>query len=139
MLTPKNLKHRKQHKQISRIKGAAHAGNKVTSGEFGLKALEGERITSRQIEASRRAIVRFLRRRGKLLITIFPDLPVSTKPAEVRMGKGKGSPDYYVAPVKAGRVMFELEGVAEEDAREAFRLAAQKLPIKTKFVKRLIA
>ncbi|MGB0697627.1 MAG: 50S ribosomal protein L16 [Rhodospirillaceae bacterium] len=135
MLQPKRTKFRKAHK--GRIKGFAKGGSDLNFGSYGLKALEPERITARQIEAARRSITRYMRRQGRLWIRVFPDLPVSRKPAEVRMGSGKGSPEYWVAKVKPGRVMFELEGVSEEVARGAFRLAAAKLPIKTKFVMRI--
>ena len=135
MLQPKKTKYRKAHK--GRIHGDAKGGSSLTFGEFGLKALEPERITARQIEASRRAITRHMRRSGKLWIRIFPDIPVSTKPAEVRQGKGKGTPEYWVARVKPGRVMFELDGVPESVARRAFELASAKLPNQTKFVQRV--
>ena len=135
MLSPKRTKFRKAHK--GRIHGTAQAGNQLNFGAFGLKAMEPERITARQIEASRRTISRAMKRVGKLWIRIFPDVPVSAKPAEVRMGSGKGAPEYWAARVHPGRIMFELDGVPEETARAAFALAAAKLPIKTKFVKRL--
>jgi len=135
MLSPKKFKHRKQHK--GRIHGNARSGTTLAFGAYGLKALQPERITSRQIEAARRAITRHLRRQGKLWIRIFPDVPVTAKPLEVRQGKGKGSVDYWAARVKPGRIMFELDGVSEEMAREAFSLAAMKLPIKTKFMARV--
>ncbi|MDA8066845.1 MAG: 50S ribosomal protein L16 [Thermaerobacter sp.] len=134
MLQPKRVKHRKV--QRGRRKGTAIRGNQVSLGEYGLQSLEAAWITDRQIEAARVALTRHIRRGGKVWITIFPSKPVTTKPAETRMGSGKGSPEYWVAVVKPGRVMFELAGVAEEVAREAMRLAAQKLPVKTKFVKR---
>jgi len=134
MLMPKRAKYRKQMR--GRMKGKAMRGAEVSFGDYGLQALEPAWITSRQIEAARRAIVRYVRRRGKYWIRIFPDKPVTAKPAETRMGKGKGSVDHYVAVVKPGRVMFELSGVSEEMAREAMRLAAHKLPIKCQFVKR---
>merc|ERR1711916_118554 len=120
-----------------RIKGNAKGGSSLTFGSFGLKALEPERVTSRQIEATRRAITRQMKRVGKVWIRVFPDVPVSAKPIEVRMGKGKGSPDYWAAKVKPGRILFEIDGVSEEVAREALALGAAKLPIKTKVVKRL--
>lgn len=132
MLLPKRVKFRKQFR--GRMKGKAQKGNRVTSGEFGLVATEPSWITSRQIEAARIAMTRHIRRGGKVWIKIFPDKPVTSKPAETRMGKGKGSPEYWVAVVKPGRVMFEMDGVSEEVAREAMRLAGHKLPIKTKFV-----
>lgn len=134
MLQPKRTKYRKAHK--GRIHGVAKGGTDVSFGEFGLKALEPERITARQIEAARRAMTRYIARGGRVWVRIFPDVPVSSKPAEVRMGKGKGSPEKWVCRVKPGRVMYELAGVPEDTAREAFRLAAMKLPIKTKFVSR---
>ena len=135
MLQPKRTKFRKQFK--GRIHGEAKGGTDLNFGEFGLKALEPERVTARQIEAARRAITRQMKRQGRVWIRIFPDVPVSDKPAEVRMGKGKGSPDYWACRVKPGRVMFELAGVNEEIAREALRLGAAKLPIKTRFVQRI--
>jgi large subunit ribosomal protein L16 len=134
MLIPKRVKHRKQFR--GRMKGRAMRGNVVSHGEFGLVALEPSWITNRQIEAARIAMTRYINRGGKVWIKIFPDKPVTAKPAETRMGSGKGSPEYWVAVVKPGRVMFEMAGVTEEVAREAMRLAAHKLPIKTKFVKR---
>jgi len=134
MLTPKRTKYRKQHRPS--LKGKAHKGNTVTYGEFGLQAVEAAWITNRQIEAARIAINRHVKRGGQLWIKIFPDRPITAKPAETRMGKGKGSPEHWVAVVKPGRVMFELSGVSEEVAREAMRLAANKLPIKCSFVKR---
>ena len=132
MLLPKRVKRRKV--QRGRLKGAAHKGNKVTYGDFGLVALEPSWITSRQIEAARIAMTRYIKRGGQVWIKIFPDKPITEKPAETRMGSGKGSPEYWVAVVKPGRVMFEIKGVDEEVAREAMRLAANKLPIKCKFV-----
>ena len=137
MLMPRRVKYRKQMR--GRMKGRAHRGDVVQMGDYGLQALEPAWITSRQIEASRRAIVRHIKRRGKIWIRIFPDKPVTAKPAETRMGKGKGSVDHWVAVVKPGRVLFEMGGVPEEVAREALRLAGHKLPIKTKFVKRIDA
>lgn len=134
MLMPKRVKHRKVHR--GRMKGKALRGNTVTYGEFGLQALEPSWITSNQIEAARRAMTRYVKRGGNVWIKIFPHKSVTQKPAETRMGSGKGSPDYWVAVVKPGRIMFEMGGVSEEDAREAMRLAANKLPIKTKFVMR---
>ncbi len=132
MLLPKRVKRRKV--QRGRLKGAAHKGNKVTYGDFGLVALEPSWITSRQIEAARIAMTRYIKRGGQVWIKIFPDKPITAKPAETRMGSGKGSPEYWVAVVKPGRVMFEIKGVDEEVAREAMRLAAMKLPVKCKFV-----
>lgn len=134
MLLPKRVKHRRVHR--GRMTGKAYRGNKVTYGEFGLQALEPCWITSNQIEAARVAMTRYCKRFGKVWIKIFPDKPVSKKPLETRMGKGKGAPEYWVAVVKPGRVMFELGGVDETIAREAMRLAAAKLPIKCKFVKK---
>ncbi|MCU0444390.1 MAG: 50S ribosomal protein L16 [Microscillaceae bacterium] len=132
MLQPKRTKFRKQQK--GRIRGVATRGHVIAFGSFALKALEPGRITARQIEACRISISRTMKREGKIWIRIFPDKPITKKPAEVRMGKGKGSPEYWVAPVQAGRIMFELDGVSREVAEEALYLAAQKLPIKTKFV-----
>ncbi len=132
MLLPKRVKYRRVHR--GRLTGKAHSGNKVTYGEFGLQATEPAWITSRQIEAARIAMTRYTKRGGKVWIKIFPDKPITQKPAETRMGSGKGSPEYWVAVVKPGRVMFEIAGVSEEVAREALRLAANKLPIKCKFV-----
>jgi len=134
MLSPKRVKFRKQ--QRGRRRGKAYRGCNIDFGEFGLKALQPAWITNRQIEAARVALTRFVKRGGKVWIRIFPDKPVTFKPAETRMGKGKGSPEYWVAVVKPGRIMFELEGVAENVAKEGMRLAAAKLPIKTKFVTR---
>ena len=134
MLMPKKVKYRKQ--QRGRMTGKAWRGSTVAFGEFGLKALECGWITDRQIEAGRIAITRFVKRGGKVWIRVFPDKPVSAKPAETRMGSGKGAPDHWVAVVKPGRVLFELGGVREEVAKEAMRLAANKLPIKTKFIVR---
>ena len=134
MLMPKRVKYRKQFR--GRMKGVARRGAEVQFGEYGLQALEPAWITSRQIEAARRAIVRYIKRRGKVWIRIFPDKPVTKKPAETRMGKGKGAVDHWVAVVKPGRVMFELVGVSENVAREAMRLASHKLPIKTRFLAR---
>ena len=134
MLMPKKVKYRKQ--QRGRRKGKAWRGGALSFGEYGLKALENAWITDRQIEASRVAITRFIKRGGKLWIRIFPDKPFTKKPAETRMGKGKGAPEYWVAVVKPGRILYEMEGVPESVAREAMRLAAQKLPVHTKFVMR---
>ena len=135
MLQPKKFAHRKQFK--GRIHGDAKSGFTLNQGSYGLKALEPDRITARQIEAARRAITRAMKRQGRVWIRIFPDVPVSTKPAEVRMGSGKGAPEYWAARVKPGRIIFELEGVAGPLAAEAFSRAAEKLPIKTKVVARL--
>ena len=135
MLQPKRTKFRKQFK--GRIHGAAKGGTSLNFGAFGLKAMEPARITARQIEAARRAITRHMKRVGKVWILIFPDVPVSRKPAEVRMGSGKGTPEYWVCRVHPGRIMFELDGVSKELASEAFTLAAAKLPIKTRMVSRL--
>jgi len=134
MLMPKRIKHRKHHR--GRMTGLAHRGNEVSFGEYGLQALEPAWITNRQIEAARVAMTRHIKRGGKVWIRIFPDKPVTKKPAETRMGKGKGNPEEWVAVVKPGRVMFELEGVSVPIAREAMRLASAKLPIKTRFVRR---
>jgi large subunit ribosomal protein L16 len=134
MLMPKRVKHRKVMR--GRMKGVATRGNVVSSGEFGLQALEPAWITSNQIEAARIAMTRFIKRGGQVWIKIFPDKPVTQKPAETRMGSGKGSPEYWVAVVKPGRILFEIAGVPEETAREALRLAMHKLPIKCKFVTR---
>lgn len=134
MLLPKRVKHRKQMR--GRMRGNATRGNVVSNGEYGLKALEPAWITSNQIEAARIAMTRFIKRGGQVWIKIFPDKPVTKKPAETRMGSGKGSPEYWVAVVKPGRIMFEIAGVPEDAAREALRLAAHKLPIKCKFVVR---
>ncbi|MEO5338203.1 MAG: 50S ribosomal protein L16 [Magnetospirillum sp. WYHS-4] len=135
MLSPKRTKYRKAHK--GRIKGAAKGGTVLNFGAYGLKATTPERITSRQIEAARRALTRCMKRAGRVWIRIFPDVPVSTKPAEVRMGSGKGAPEYWVCRVKPGRIMFEVDGVPREVAKEAFALAAAKLPVQTRFVTRL--
>ena len=134
MLMPKRVKYRRVHR--GRLTGKAYRGNKVSNGQFGLVALEPAWITSQQIEAARIAMTRYIRRGGQVWIKIFPDKPITEKPAETRMGSGKGSPEYWVAVVKPGRVMFEMDGVSEEVAREAMRLAGHKLPIKTKFVVR---
>ena len=135
MLSPKRTKFRKAHK--GRIRGLAKGGTQLNFGSYGLKAVSPERVTARQIEAARRAITRHLRRTGRVWIRIFPDVPVSSKPAEVRMGKGKGTPEFWVARVKPGRIMFEIDGVSWDLAREAFTLAAAKLPLDTKIVRRL--
>ena len=134
MLLPKRVKYRRQHR--GRLTGKAMRGNKVTDGQFGLVATEPAWITSNQIEAARIAMTRYTKRGGQVWIKIFPHKPVTEKPAETRMGSGKGSPEYWVAVVKPGRVMFEMAGVSEEVAREAMRLAGYKLPVKTKFVKK---
>ena len=135
MLSPKRTKFRKAHK--GRIHGLAKGGTQLNFGSYGLKAVTPERVTARQIEAARRAITRHLRRAGRVWIRIFPDVPVSSKPAEVRMGKGKGSPEFLVARVKPGRIMFEIDGVPWNLAKEAFTLAAAKLPLDTRIVRRL--
>lgn len=134
MLSPKRTKFRKAHK--GRVHGNAKGGTSLNFGAYGLKAMQPGRITARQIEASRRAVTRHIKRAGKVWIRIFPDVPVSSKPAEVRMGKGKGSPEYWMCRVKPGRVMFELDGVEPEIAREAMMLAAAKMPIRCKFIQR---
>jgi large subunit ribosomal protein L16 len=134
MLSPKRVKHRKQ--QRGRMRGVAWRGSSIDFGEYALQALEPAWITAKQIEAARVAITRHVRRGGKLWVRIFPDKPVTFKPAETRMGKGKGSPEYFVAVVKPGRILFELAGVSEELAKESMRLAARKLPLKTKFLVR---
>lgn len=134
MLMPKKVKHRKMMK--GRVRGTATRGDKLNFGDFGLKTLEAGWITNRQIEAARIAMTRHIKRGGKVWIRMFPDKPITKKPAETRMGKGKGAPDHWVAVVRPGRIMYEVQGVSEELAREAMRLAAQKLPVKTKFVSR---
>ncbi len=136
MMQPKKTKFRKQFK--GRIHGLASSGALLNFGQFGLKALEPERVTARQIEAARRAITREMKRQGRVWIRIFPDVPVSAKPAEVRMGSGKGAPDHWVARVKPGRIMFEIDGVSEEIARAALALGAATLPIKTRFTARIV-
>ena len=135
MLSPKISKYRKAHK--GRIHGKAKGGSALNFGSFGLKAMQPERVTARQIEAARRAMTRHMKRAGRVWIRVFPDVPVSKKPAEVRQGKGKGSVEFWACRVKPGRIMFEVDGVSAEVARRAFELAAAKLPIKTKFVTRL--
>jgi large subunit ribosomal protein L16 len=135
MLQPIRSKFRKAHK--GRIHGVASSGNELNFGEYGLKAMEPERVTARQIEAARRAMTRHMKRSGRVWIRIFPDVPVSKKPIEVRMGKGKGTPELWVCRVKPGRIMFEIDGVSVEIARQALELAAAKLPIKTRFVARI--
>ena len=134
MLQPKKVKHRKVMK--GRMRGKAYRGGTLAFGDFGLQALKGSRITARQIEAARIAMTRYVKRGGKVWIRIFPDKPITRKPAETRMGKGKGNPEAWVAPVKRGRMLYEMEGVEPQVAREAFRLAAHKLPIRTRFVSR---
>ena len=135
MLAPKNMKYRKAQK--GRIHGRAKGGNRLNFGSYGLKAISPERITARQIEAARRAMTRHMKRAGRVWIRIFPDVPVSQKPAEVRQGKGKGTPEFWVCRVKPGRVLFEIDGVTADVARRAFELAAAKLPLKTRFITRL--
>ena len=135
MLLPKRVKYRRVHR--GRLKGKAYRGNKVTYGDYGLQALEPAWITSNQIESARIAMTRYIKRGGQVWIKIFPDKPITEKPAETRMGSGKGSPEYWVAVVKPGRVLFEIAGVTEEVAREAMRLAGHKLPCKTKFIKKV--
>ncbi len=134
MLVPKKVKHRKRHKEMNRIRGLASSGTKIEFGTYGLKTLDSKWLTSRQLEASRRAIIRHLRKGGKMWTRVFPDKPVTAKGLEVPMGGGKGAVDRYVAPVKKGRIIFELDGVDEETARAAFGKASDKLPIKTKFI-----
>lgn len=134
MLQPKRTKYRKMHKM--KMKGDAKRGDQLSFGSFGIKATEGSWLTSRQLEAARVAVTRFMKREGQIWLRVFPDKPITSKPAEVRMGKGKGAPEYWVAVVKPGRVIFEAEGVPLEVAKEALRLAAQKLPVTTKFVVR---
>lgn len=136
MLQPKRTKFRKQHK--GRNRGLAQAGNRVSFGEYGLKATGRGRLTARQIEAARRAMTRHIKRGGKIWIRVFPDVPITKKPIEVRMGKGKGNVEYWVSKIQPGRVLYEMEGVAEDVARDAFKLAAAKLPFKTTFVTRNI-
>ena len=136
MLQPKRTKFRKQQK--GRNRGLATVGNRVSFGQFGLKAVGRGRLTARQIEAARRTITRHVRRGGQLWIRVFPDKPISKKPLEVRMGKGKGAVEYWVAQIQPGRVLYEIEGISEELAREAFKLAAAKLPVQTTFVKRMV-
>jgi len=136
MLSPKRVKHRKQHR--GRMRGYSKGGTQVSFGEYGLKATDRGRLTSRQIEAARRAMTRHIKRGGRIWIRIFPDKPVSKKPAEVRMGNGKGNPEYYVAEIQPGKVLYEMDGVEEALAREAFALAAAKLPLRTTFVHRPI-
>ena len=135
MMQPKKTKFRRAHK--GRIKGVTEAGSLLSFGQYGLKALEPERVTARQIEAARRAITRQMKRQGKVWIRIFPDVPVSKKPAEVRMGSGKGAPEFWAARVHPGRIMFEIDGVPADVAKESLRLGAAKLPIKTRFIQRI--
>jgi len=135
MLQPTRTKFRKAHK--GRIHGVATSGNTLAFGQYGLKALEPDRVTARQIEAARRALTRFMKRAGRVWIRVFPDVPVSKKPIDVRMGKGKGSPEVWVCRVKPGRVLFEVDGIPAPVAREALRLAAAKLPVKTRFIERI--
>lgn len=135
MLQPSRTKFRKQFK--GRIHGVSKGGTELNFGAYGLKAMEPERVTARQIEAARRAITREMKRLGRVWIRVFPDVPVTSKPTEVRMGKGKGSPEYWAVRIKPGRIMFELDGVAEDVAREALRLGGAKLPIKTRFIQRI--
>ena len=137
MLQPKRTKYRKQFK--GRVHGNAKGGSRLKFGNYGMKAVTPGRITARQIEAARRAITRHMKRAGKVWIRVFPDVPVTGKPAEVRMGKGKGSPEYWMCRIKPGRVMFELDGVDEDVAREAFALASAKLPVQTRFIQRLVS
>ena len=134
MLLPKRVKYRKVQK--GRMRGLSYRGSKVSFGDFALQATGCGRMTARQIEAARRAMTRYIKRQGKVWIRVFPDKPISKKPAETRMGKGKSGPDHWVAIIKPGRVLYEMQGVPEEEAREAFRLASHKLPFKTKFIKR---
>jgi|TARA_B100002051_G_C16537258_1_gene535724 large subunit ribosomal protein L16 len=136
MLSPKRVKYRKVQKGKGNEKGISHRGAQIAFGSFGIKTLDQGWITSRQIEAARVAVTRYMKREGQIWIRMFPDKPITKKPAEVRMGKGKGSPEYWVAPVKPGKILFEADGVPLEIAKEALRLAAQKLPVKTKFIVR---
>jgi len=136
MLQPKRTKYRKTHK--GRNRGLAQSGSSVSFGEYGLKAVDRGRMTARQIEAARRAISRYVKRGGKLWIRVFPDVPITNKPLEVRMGSGKGNVEYWIAQIQPGRMLYEIEGVTEEVAREAFKLAAAKLPFKTTFAKRTV-
>jgi large subunit ribosomal protein L16 len=136
MLQPKKIRWRKHHKELQRIRGKSPRGASLNFGQYGLKAMEPGRITARQIEAARITVNRHVKRQGRVWIRMFPDLPVSKKPAEVRMGKGKGAPEFWVAAVRAGRILYEMDGVSEELAREALTLAAAKLPIRTKVVVR---
>jgi large subunit ribosomal protein L16 len=135
MLSPKKTKYRKAHK--GKIHGLAKGGTTLLFGSYGIKSIDPERVTARQIEAARRAIVRYLRKAGRMWIRVFPDVPVSQKPAEVRMGSGKGSVEYWACRVKPGRILFEVEGISEDEAKEAFAKASAKLPVKTRFIKRI--
>jgi large subunit ribosomal protein L16 len=135
MLSPKKTKYRKAHK--GKIHGFAKGGTDLLFGSFGIKSIDPERVTARQIEAARRAIVRYLRKAGRMWIRVFPDVPVTQKPAEVRMGSGKGSVEYWACRVKPGKILFEVEGISEDEAKEAFAKASAKLPVKTRFVKRI--
>lgn len=135
MLSPKKTKYRKAHK--GKIHGLAKGGTSLLFGSYGIKSVDPERVTARQIEAARRAIVRYLRKAGRMWIRVFPDLPVSQKPAEVRMGSGKGNVEYWACRVKPGRILFEVEGISEDEAKEAFAKASAKLPVRTRFVKRI--
>lgn len=135
MLSPKKTKYRKAHK--GKIHGLAKGGTSLLFGSYGMKSVDPERVTARQIEAARRAIVRYLRKAGRMWIRVFPDLPVTQKPAEVRMGSGKGSVEYWACRVKPGRILFEVEGISEDEAKEAFAKASAKLPVRTRFVKRI--
>ncbi|MBP9791853.1 MAG: 50S ribosomal protein L16 [Rickettsiales bacterium] len=135
MLSPKKTKYRKAHK--GKIHGLAKGGTSLLFGSYGIKSVDPERVTARQIEAARRAIVRYLRKAGRMWIRVFPDLPVTQKPAEVRMGSGKGSVEYWACRVKPGRILFEVEGISEDEAKEAFAKASAKLPVRTRFVKRI--
>jgi large subunit ribosomal protein L16 len=136
MLSPKRVKYRKVQKNKGNMKGLSYRGNQISFGSFAIKTLDSGWLTSRQIEAARIAVTRYMKREGQIWIRIFPDKPLTKKPAEVRMGKGKGSPELWVAPIKPGRILFECEGVSLDVAKEALRLAAQKLPVKTKFITR---
>ncbi len=136
MLQPKKIRWRKHHKELQRLRGITPRGASLNFGTFGLKAMEPGRITARQIEAARVAMTRHIKRQGRIWIRMFPDLPVSSKPAEVRMGKGKGAPEFWVAAVRRGRILYEMDGVEEDTAREALTLAAAKLPVRTKIVMR---
>jgi len=136
MLQPKKIRWRKHHKELQRLRGITPRGASLNFGQFGLKAMEPGRITARQIEAARIAMTRHIKRQGRIWIRMFPDLPVSSKPAEVRMGKGKGAPEFWVAAVRMGRILYEMDGVDERTAREALTLAASKLPVRTKVVVR---
>ncbi len=136
MLQPKKQKYRKSHRRRGSLRGTSQVGNRVSFGMYGLKAQSAGELTSRQLEAARRAMTRYIKRGGKIWIRVFPHMPVSRKPSEVPMGSGKGAVEFFISPVKPGRVLFEMEGVEETIAREAFRLASSKLPVKTKFILR---